>query len=55
MRAFRSELTKLRGWSVLAGVPAMVAVAVGLSYFGLSPWPTRSSSRRHRPFPRHRD
>jgi ABC-2 type transport system permease protein len=36
VRAFRSELTKLRRWSVLAGVPAMVAVAVGLSYFGLS-------------------
>jgi ABC-2 type transport system permease protein len=35
-RAFRSELTKLHRWSVLAGVPAMVAVAVGLTYFGLS-------------------
>jgi ABC-type transport system involved in multi-copper enzyme maturation permease subunit len=36
LRSFRSELTKFRRRSVLAGVPALVAVAVGLTYFGLS-------------------
>jgi ABC-2 type transport system permease protein len=36
LRALRSELIKLGRWSVLAGVPAMVVVAVGMSYFGLT-------------------
>jgi ABC-2 type transport system permease protein len=34
-RAFRSELVKLRRWSVLAGVPALVFAAVALPYLAV--------------------
>src|SRR6266702_8352624 len=36
VRAFRSELTKLSRWSVLAGGAAMIAATAALSYFALN-------------------
>jgi len=36
LRAFRSELTKLSRWSVLAGGAAMIAATAALSYFALN-------------------
>jgi len=51
VRAFRSELTKLSRWSVLAGGAAMIAATVALSYFALNEATSNASSALARALP----